>query len=309
ISMNLTNIRETPLHEAFEACRKSANQRGLRVTGSELVGLVPLSVMLEAGKYFLRQQRRSVGVSERELIRMAIKSLGLDELSPFDPDQKIIEYQLQKHYPKPLINMKLDAFANETASESPAPGGGSIAAYVGALGISLGGMVANLSAHRRIWDDRWEEFSIHAEQAQQLKDQLLNLVDEDTNAFNRVMDALRLPKGTEAEKTKRSQAIQAATKYAIEVPLQVMKVASDCFPLLHEMAQNGNPNSVSDAGVGALCTRAAIHGAFLNVQINVGDYKDKVYVEQVLAEGQALADAADQQEQRIMGIVQGVMNE
>ncbi|MEO1434206.1 MAG: glutamate formimidoyltransferase [Bacteroidota bacterium] len=309
ISMNLTNIRETPLHEAFEACRTSANNRGLRVTGSELVGLVPLRVMVDAGKFFLRQQRRSVGVSERELIRIAIKSLGLDELSPFDPDQKIIEYQLQKHFPKPLINMKLDAFANETASESPAPGGGSISAYVGALGISLGGMVANLSAHRRIWDDRWDEFSAHAEQAQQLKDQLLHLVDEDTNAFNRVMDAFRLPKGSAAEKTKRSEAIQAATQYAIEVPLQVMKVASACFPLLREMAQNGNPNSVSDAGVGALCTRAAIHGAFLNVQINVGDYKDQTFVQQVLAEGEALAKAADEQEREIMTIVRAVMHD
>ncbi len=303
ISMNLTNIKDTSLHVAFEETRKSCNQRGLRVTGSELVGLVPLQVMLDAGKYFLTQQKRSTGVAESELIRIAVKSLGLDELSPFDPQKKIIEYQLKSLSDEPLLQMNLRAFANETASESPAPGGGSISAYVGALGISLGTMVANLSANRRIWDDRWEEFSDWAKEGQQLKDQLLALVDEDTKSFNAIMDAFRLPKGNEEEKANRKQAIQDATKYAIEVPFKVMEVVMETFRVLEGMASGGNPNSVTDAGVGALCARAAIHGAFLNVRINVTDLDDKDFVQTVLSKGNEMINQADDLEQKIMKLV------
>ena len=303
ISMNITNIKSTPLHMAFEATRKSANKRGLRVTGSELVGLVPLKVMLDAGKYFLKKQQRSVGVSEEELVKMAIKSMGLDELGTFDPQKKIIEYQLEDAASAHLLNMNLRAFANETASESPAPGGGSISAYVGALGISLAGMVANLSSHKRSWDDRWEEFSEWAERAQLLKDQLLKLVDEDTQSFNAIMDAFRLPKGTSEEKSNRSEAIQAATRHAIEVPLRVMEISLATFEIIHAMANVGNPNSVTDAGVGALCARAAVHGAYLNVKINTGDLKDKSYVAEVLKKGKEMTNKADQKEKEILKIV------
>ncbi len=307
ISMNLTNINVTPLHVAFEECCKSADRRGLRVTGSELVGLVPLKVMLDAGKYFLRKQRRSLGVSEEELIKIAVKSLGLDELTPFDPQKKIIEYRLREDAPTPLLDMNLRAFSNETASESPAPGGGSISAYVGALGASLGTMVANLSSHRRVWDDRWEEFSVWAEKGQAVKDALLALVDEDTRAFNGILEAVRLPKSTPEEQAARAEALQRATKHAIEVPFQVMKQALAAFEVLETMAQNGNPNSVSDAGVGALCARAAVHGAFLNVKINSGDLDDRSYVEQVLSEGERMVAEADAAEARILGIVRAKM--
>ena len=303
ISMNLTNVNITPLHVVFEETCKSANKRGLRVTGSELVGLVPLKVMLDAGRYFLKKQNRSVGVAESELIKIAIKSLGLDELSPFDPQQKIIEYQLNKTSTASLLDMSLPAFADETASESPAPGGGSISAYVGALGVSLATMVANLSAHKRGWDDRWEEFSDWAEKGQQLKDVLLQLVDEDTNSFNAIMDAFRLPKGTEDEKATRSEAIQAATKYAIEVPFKVMELCLQSFELIKAMAETGNPNSVTDAGVGALCARAAIHGAFLNVKINTGGLQDKKFVTKMLKEGKQLIKKADKMEKEILAIV------
>lgn len=303
ISMNLTNINVTPLHVVFEECCKSANRRGLRVTGSELVGLIPLQVMLDTGKYFLKKQNRSVGVSERELIKIAIKSLGLDELSPFDPDKKIIEYQLDNPNAAPLLGMNLRAFANETASESPAPGGGSIAAYVGTLGISLASMVANLSSHKREWDDRWEEFSEWAEKAQDIKNQLMKLVDEDTNAFNAIMASFRLPKGTPEEKKARSAAIQAATKHAIEVPMQVLRWSLKSFDIIKAMAEIGNPNSVTDAGVGALCARAAVHGAFLNAKINTGSLKDKDFVKKTLEEGEAAILQADQLEAEIMKVV------
>jgi len=305
ISMNLTNINVTPMHIAFEETRKSATRRGLRVTGSELVGMVPLKVMLDAGRYFLTQQKRSLGISENEIIHIAVKSLGLDELAPFDPQQKIIEYRLQDLNATPLLNMNLRAFAEETASESPAPGGGSISAYVGALGISLATMVANLSSHKRGWDARWEEFSDWAKKGQALKDRLLALVDEDTNSFNAIMDAFRLPKGTDAEKTARTNAIQAATRHAIKVPFEVMKLSLDSFETIQAMAEIGNPNSVTDAGVGALCARAAVHGAFLNVRINAGDLKDKSYVEKVLSEGKAMVQKADELEGQVMGIVEG----
>jgi len=303
ISMNLTNIKVTPLHIAFEAVRNSANNRGLRVTGSELVGMVPLKVLLDAGHYFLHQQRRSTGVSEAEMIRIAIKSLGLDELGSFDPRKKIIEYSMQDAGLSPLIGMDLRAFANETASESPAPGGGSIAAYVGTLGISLGTMVANLSSHKRSWDSRWKEFSDWAEKGQQLKDTLLLLVDEDTRSFNAIMAAFRLPKGSAEEKAARSKAIQAATKYAIEVPFKVMEKTMETFDVIKAMAETGNPNSVTDAGVGALCARAAVHGAFLNVKINTADLDDKDFVADMLEKGEALTKQADQLEAEILKVV------
>ena len=303
ISMNITNVKETPLHVAFEACRKSANERGMRVTGSELVGLVPLKVMLDAGHYFLRQQQRSLGASEEEVIKIAVKSLGLDELTPFDPKKKIIEYQLREDTPTPLLDMNLRAFANETASESVAPGGGSIAAYVGALGAALGTMVANLSSHRRVWDHRWEEFSEWAEKGQQLKDALLRLVDEDTRAFNRIIEAVRLPKGTEAEKAAREHAMQEATKYATEVPFQSMELSLQSFELAKAMATEGNPNSASDAGVGALCARAAVHGALLNVQINAKGLKDQSFARGITEKAEKMGRDADQLEQEVLEIV------
>lgn len=303
VSMNLTNINITPLHIAFDECVKSAYQRGMRVTGSELVGLVPLKSLTDAGKYFLTKQNRSVGVSEKELVRIAIKSLGLDELSPFNPEERVIEYQLSSKSDERLVQMSLSDFADETASESPAPGGGSIAAYLGTLGISLATMVANLSSHKKGWDERWEEFSVWAEKGQDLKKMLLVLVDEDTRAFNKIMDAFSLPKSTDAEKMARTSEIQSATKYAIEVPLKVMKTCLETMTIIKAMAIDGNPNSVSDAGVGALCARSAVLGAFLNVKINASGYKDANYVLQVLAEAQSLADQAQQAEVEILTIV------
>ncbi len=305
ISMNLTNIKDTPLHIAFEECTKSATNRGLRVTGSELVGLVPLKVMLETGKYFLKKQNRSLGVSEAEIIKIAVKTLGLDELGEFDPQKKIIEYQLRAEENRPLIKMDLVAFADETASESPAPGGGSISAYVGSLGASLGAMVANLSSHKRGWDDKWEEFSKWAEKGQELKDELLYLVDEDTDSFTAVMNAFRLPKGNDEEKAARKEAIQAATKYAMEVPFKVMETSSKIFDVCHAMAETGIPASVTDAGVGALCARAAVHGAFLNVKINAGGLDDKDFVKKLLKKGENLIAEADKREAAIMKMVNG----
>lgn len=303
ISMNLTDIQQTSLHEAFEACVKSASSRGMRVTGSELVGLVPLKVMLDAGRYFLKQQQRSTGVAESELIKIAVKSMGLDELTPFDPAQKIIEYQLKQKDAQQLVQMELDAFANLTASESPAPGGGSVAAYLGALGAALSTMVANLSAHKRGWDDRWETFSDWADKGQQLNVALQAMVDEDTQAFNGIIAAIRLPKGSEAEQIARKNAIQAATKYAIEVPFKVMELSMQVFELSKAMADIGNPNSVSDAGVGALCARAAVRGAYLNVQINVGDLKDAAFVADVLEKGRIMVEQADIAEREILAMV------
>lgn len=307
ISMNITDINATALHEAFEACRRSANERGMRVTGSELVGLVPLSVMLEAGRYYLAQQQRSLGVSEEELIKIAIKSLGLNELAPFDPQHKIIEYRLRSLEKRPLVKMTLRQFANETAAESPAPGGGSISAYMGALGASLGAMVANLSSHKRGWDDRWEMFSQWAETGQRLKDELLQLVDDDTQAFEAVMEAFRLPKGSEAEKEARKAAIQAATRGATATPFRTMEVASGIFPLCKAMVEYGLPASVTDAAVGALCARAAIHGAFLNVKVNTGSLDDKDFVQDLLSRGQAMLDQADALEQEILALANAKM--
>ena len=304
VSMNLTNISITPVHVAFEECRKSANRRGLRVTGSEVVGLVPLKVMLDAGRYFLKKQKWSTGASEEELIHIAVKSMGMDELGEFDPNKKIIEYRMRDADATPLVNMSLRAFANETARDVPAPGGGSISAYVAALGASLGTMVANLSAGKRGWDAKIPKFSKWAEQGQQLKDALLALVDEDTNAFNRIITAFRLPKGSDEEKAARTQAIQDATRYAIEVPLRTMEKASEVFDLVEAMVKDGNPNSVTDAGVGALCARAAIHGAWMNVKINVADLKDKAAVADFLAKAETIAKAADKSERKIVRLVE-----
>lgn len=304
VSMNLTNINITPVHIAFDECVKSAYNRGMRVTGSELVGLIPLKAMTDAGKYFLQKQNRSVGVSEDELVRIAIKSMGLDELGAFEPRKRIIEYLLADEQPSTLINMTLTAFANETASESPAPGGGSIAAYAGALGVSLATMVANLSSHKKGWDDRWKEFSDWAEKGQAIKDELLKLVDEDTRAFNRIMDAFGLPKGNDAEKKARTEAIQSATKHAIEVPFRVMELSLKSFEVIKAMAETGNPNSVSDAGVGALCARAAVYGAYLNVKINAASYSDKRYTARKLAKAKELLDKAKELERKVLGIVE-----
>jgi len=278
VSMNLTNIEETPLHAAFDACCESAAKRGLRVTGSEIVGMVPKKCLVDAGRYFLRKQKWSEGVSDEESIDIAIRSMGLSELKPFDPKEKVIEFKIESAEPKnSLAKMNLREFCNETLSDSPAPGGGSVAALMGALGASLGGMVANLSAGKRGWDDKLEYFSDWAVKAQQLKDQLLSLVDEDTAAFNKVMDAFALPKGATEEKATRAAAIEQATKYAAEVPLKVMETASKSYDLLAEMAERGNPASVSDVGVGALATRACVEGAALNVRINLAQLKDEKF--------------------------------
>src|SRR6266496_1680677 len=277
ISMNLTNVEETPLHVAFDACVESASKRGLRVTGSEIVGMVPKKCLLDAGRYFLRKQKWSEGAAEEELIDIAIRSMGLSELKPFDPKEKVIEFKIESASKKSLLKMNLRQFCNETLSDSPAPGGGSVAALMGALGASLGGMVANLSAGKRGWDDKLNFFSGWAVKAQQLKDELLSLVDEDTHAFNRVMDAFGLPKNSPEEKTERSAAIEEATKHAAEVPLKVMETAFKSYELLSEMADKGNPASVSDVGVGALATRACIEGAAMNVRINLGQLKEEKF--------------------------------
>ena len=303
VSINLTNISVTPVHVAFEEACLKAQERGMRVTGSELVGLTPLKALTDAGKYFLRKQQRSVGVSEEELVKIAVKSLGLDDLKPFNPKEKIIEYLLAGDNDKKLVGMTVEGFANETASESPAPGGGSIAATMGALGISLATMVANLSSHKPGWDERWEEFSQWAEKGQALKDELLMLVDEDTRAFNFIMDAFGFPKGTDAEKVARTAAIQDATRFAIEVPFRVMQRSFDCMEIIKAMAETGNPNSVTDAGVGALAARSAVMGAFLNVKINASGLHDKAYVEKVLAEGKSLQESAMAMESEILSIV------
>lgn len=302
ISMNLTNISITPVHIAYDEVWKKAEARGIRVTGSELVGLIPLEAMLEAGRYFLRKQKRSVGVDNGELLRIAIKSMGLDDLKPFNPKERIIEYLLESNDNK-LVDMSLTGFANETASESPAPGGGSIAAYAGALGVSLGTMVANLSAHKRGWDDRWEEYSDWAAQGQKYKDELLRLVDEDTNAFNKIMDAFGYPKKTDEEKKARSIAIENASKYAMEIPFKVMDTAFKSMDVMKAMADFGNPNSVSDAGVGALCALAAVEGAFLNVKINAAGIDDSEFADNLIVEGERIAKEAKECRDSIIKIV------
>jgi len=303
ISINLTNINVTPVHIAFDEVCKKADARGIRVTGSELVGLIPLKAMLDAGKYFLQKQKRSVGVSEKELIKIAVKSLGLDELNPFKPEEKIIEYMLKNKSDSQLVSMTLTDFADETASESPAPGGGSIAAYVGSLGASLATMVANLSSHKKGWDERWEEFSNWAEKGQQYKDELLQLVDTDTKAFNQIMHAMSLPKGTDEEKAARGEAINEATKFAIEIPFKVMKAASNSMEIIKAMAEIGNPNSVSDAGVGALCARSAVMGAFMNVRINAAGYYDKNFADEIILRGEEIENKTIALETEILKIV------
>ncbi len=302
ISYNLTDINISPLHEVFDKTCERSIARGMRVTGSELIGLVPKKVLIDAGKHFLKKQGRSTGIHESEIIKIAIKTLGLDELARFNPEERIIEYMLDADTSKPLVNLTLTDFANETASESPAPGGGSIAAYCGVMGVSLGTMVANLSAHKRGWDDRWEEFSNWGEKGMEYQRILLDLVDEDTNAFNKIMDAFRLPKDTEKAKTIRHNAIQAATQYAILTPFKVMETAYNSMKVMKAMADFGNPNSVTDAGVGALCARTSVIGAFLNVKINCGDCEDQAFVDDILERGQQLVDDACALEDEIMKI-------
>ncbi len=303
ISMNLTDITVTTIQEAFDAVEKSANKRGIRVTGSELVGLIPLNAMLDAGKYFLKKQQRSLGISETEIIKIAVKSLGLDELKPFNPQERIIEYILNKSSEKKLIDHNLSEFADKTAAEIPAPGGGSISAYMGTLGISLATMVANLSAHKRGWDERWEEFSAYAEKGEELKSKLLKLVDEDTASFNKIMEAVRMPKASETEKKARYTAMQKATKNAIEVPYNIMKLSLESMKIIKTMAQIGLQASVSDAGVGALAVKAAVSGAFLNVKINFSGVDDKNYVRDMLHKAQEIEKETIKQEKEILEIV------
>ncbi|MBE7515249.1 MAG: glutamate formimidoyltransferase [Chloracidobacterium sp.] len=310
VSMNITNLSETPLHVAFDEVDEKARARGLRVTGLEIVGLVPKAAIMDAGRHYLRKQQRSLGVTDAELIKIAVKSMGLDDLKPFVADEKIIEYMLAAEGKKDsLVDMTCRGFADETASESPAPGGGSISAYLGALGASLATMVANLSAHKAGWDDRWEEFSEWAVKGQAIKDDLLALVDEDTDAFNRVMAAFGLPKTTDDEKAARADAIQDATKFATEVPFRTMQRTMDSFEVIRAMAEHGNPNSVSDAGVGALCARAAVMGAYLNVKINAAGLKDRGYAADILARGADIERRAVTAESEILAIVESKMNE
>lgn len=305
VSMNITDISVTPLHAAFdEVCRK-ADARGVRVTGTEIVGLVPKRALVEAGKYFLRKQHRSVGIAEEEIVRLAVKSMGLDDLKPFKPEEKVIEYLLEAQVEKKrLIDMTCKGFAEETASESPAPGGGSISAYMGALGAALGTMVANLSSHKAGWDDRWEEFSDWAEKGQTVMQELLHLVDEDTAAFNRIMAVFAMPKSTDEERAARSAALQEATLYATEVPLRTMRAALAVFPIVRAMAEEGNPNSVSDAGVGALAARSAVFGARLNVRINAAGLKDRAKADALVSEADALAAEAARLETEVLEIVE-----
>ena len=290
ISFNLTNISITSMHEAFDETCKAADKRGIRVTGSELVGLVPLQAMLGAADYFLQKQNRSLGISESDKIKIAIKSLGLDDLKPFNPEERIIEYVMSTNQPKKLIDYTVKGLADETASESMAPGGGSISAYVGALGVSLGTMVANLSAHKPGWDEKWEFYSKWAEKGQRYKKDLLFLVDEDTIAFNKIIDGFRMPKSTPEEVKTRQEAIENATKYATEIPFKVMETAYNSMEVMMAMAKGGIQNSLSDAGVGALCARTAVIGAYFNVRINAKDIKDKSFAEEILSKAKGIYD-------------------
>ncbi len=308
VSMNITDMGVTPLHVAFDEVSRAAAARGLRVTGTELVGLVPKRAIIDAGKHYLRMQQRSLGIPESEIIKIAVKSMGLDDLKEFNPEDKIIEYMLTGNSGKKLVDMTCREFADETASESPAPGGGSISAYMGALAAALGTMVANLSAHKAGWDDRWEEFSDLAVSGRESLEELMTLVDKDTEAFNKIMDVFAMPKKTPEEKALRSEALEAATLYATMVPFDTMKAACGVFPLLEAVAKSGNPASVSDAGVGALAARAAVLGAFLNVKINAAGLKDRAAAESVLSEAQKIADAACAHEKEIIDIVNSVIN-
>ena len=304
VSLNITDLSATPVHAVFEEVAGKAAARGMRATGSELVGLIPLRAMLDAGRHFLAKQQRSLGISEAEIVRLAVKSLGLDELSPFDPRQKIIEYRLRDAADEPLVRMDLRAFADETGSESPAPGGGSVAAYTGALGSALAAMVANLSSHKRGWDDRWEEFSRWAERGQALKEELLRLVDEGTHAFNRLGAAMRLPKKTADDKLARDAAIREASRGAIGVPLAVMERALESLEVAAAMAREGLAASVSDAGVGALCARAALRGAHLNVLINADGCDDQPFLDEALRSAGRMTAEAERREAEILAIVE-----
>lgn len=307
VSMNITEIKQTPLHVAFEEVCRAAQARGVRVTGTEIVGLVPKSVLIDAAKYFLEKQNRSIGLSEEELIFIAVKSMGLDDLKPFNPREKVIEYLIENEEQNRLIDMTCKGFAEETASESPAPGGGSISAYAGALGAALGTMVANLSSHKPGWDDKWKYFSDVAAKGQAMMARLLHLVDEDTNAFNKIMDVFSMPKSTDAEKAARAEAMEAATLYATQVPFYTMEAAFEVFELVRLMAKEGNPNSVSDAGVGALMARAAVHGAYLNVKINASGLKDRATADKLLADAAEIAKKADDAERDVIQICNDVM--
>lgn len=308
VSMNITDINTTPLHIAFDEVCRAAHERGIRVTGTEIVGLVPKRTLIEAGKYFLAKQQRSSGITEEEIIRCAIKSMGLDDLKPFNPKEKVIEYMMvseeEEAAKSRLVRMTCKGFAEETASESPAPGGGSISAYMGALGAALGTMVANLSSHKPGWDARWKEFSDWAEKGQAVMSELIALVDEDTAAFNKIMDVFAMPKGTDEEKAARAAAMEVATLYATEVPLRTMKASFKAFEIIRAMALEGNPNSVSDAGVGALAARSAVLGACLNVKINAGGLKDRAKADALVAEAMQIAAAARKEEDEILAIVE-----
>jgi glutamate formiminotransferase/formiminotetrahydrofolate cyclodeaminase len=305
VSMNMTNIHVTPLHVAFDEVCRCAQNRGIRVTGTEIVGLVPKQALIDAGKYFLEKQHRSVGIPEEDIIKIAIKSMGLDDLRPFNPREKVIEYLMEDaEKGKKLVDLTTKAFAKETSRESPAPGGGTIAAYMGALAAALGTMVANLSSHKAGWDDRWQEFSVWADRGQQLLRELLALVDEDTEAFNRIMAAFGLPKKTDEEKAARQEAIQQATLYAAQVPLHTMQASLATFDICRAMAQEGNPASVSDAGVGVLAARAAVLGAGLNVKINAGSLKNRTQADSLIAQADALIAQANSHEREIMAIVE-----
>ena len=309
VSMNITDMRETPLHKAFDEVCRAAAARGLRVTGTEIVGLVPKSALIEAGKHYLRMQQRSLGIPEADIIKMAVRSMGLDELKPFVPEEKVVEFMIEKgkEKGKKLTDMTLTAFADETASESPAPGGGSIAAYMGALGAALGAMVANLSAHKAGWDDRWEEFSDAAVKGRGILDRLIALVDEDTEAFNRIMAVFAMPKSSPEEKAARSAALQEATLYATQVPLRTMKTSFEAFDFLDQMAANGNPASISDVGVGALAARSAVLGAHLNVKINAAGLKDREKADAILAEAAKIAADAEEREKKVLSAVNAII--
>lgn len=307
VSMNITSINDTPLHVAFDEVCRAAAARGIRVTGTEIVGLIPKRTLIDAGKHYLKKQQRSLGIPDSEIIKIAVKSMGLDELKPFNPDEKVIEYML-KDDRRRLVDMTCLDFADETASESPAPGGGSISAYMGALAAALGTMVANLSSHKAGWDDRWEEFSQIAEKGRDIQDRLIALVDEDTDAFNKIMDVFAMPKKTDEEKAARAEAMEAATLYATQVPLRTMKAAFETFDVLEDMASKGNPASVSDAGVGALAARSAVLGAHLNVRINAAGLKNREIASELLAEADKIADAARIRESEILSIVNKIID-
>ena len=308
VSMNITDMAATPLHVAFDEVSRAARERGVRVTGTEIVGLVPKRALIDAGRHYLHMQQRSTGLPESEIIRMAVRSMGLDELRPFVPEEKVVEYMVADKDTKKLVDMTCTEFADTTASEAPAPGGGSISAYMGALAAALGTMVANLSSHKAGWDDRWKEFSDVADQGRELQDQLIHLVDEDTEAFNRIMAVFAMPKSTDAEKAARAEAMESATLYATQVPLRTMETAIKTFPILRRMAEQGNPASVSDAGVGVLAAEAAVQGAGLNVRINAAGLKDTAEAARLTGRAAELCEQAVKERYEILNIVNAIIN-